>query len=332
MGFLTLADACIIGVKPSSFGVNKCKQAISLAHSRVDRLAPKWDRVLSEALKKLTPETGRLYMTSYANYFDINTEECNKVSFAPISMFQRKRLTKKVRKDLSDLVEKLNVKMEEAAKRAGEKVVFVNWDQDVANCHGRVCEAGVQEPKPDREELMFFQPSSRNVVAEIIRNIPGELGESIGKIIQEELGKDDDVVDSLVVARDIVVDVVENADDDYPVRGTKLGVFLPIKFIRSLHPKPVGHAVIAKRVLGNMESEAGMSVPAVTSDACPLSKQEIKDFFLTGAEEQYPLSELDLPDYAKGLAEYRLPDEVQKGLHKVLERIFEKIEQGGDRY
>lgn len=232
-------------MKPASMGANKCEMAIQKGHSNIQDLAPQWDKILAVLSKKLTPDTGRLYMTGYGNYFDVTTVQCDKVCFAPINWFHRKRLFKIVRKRLTVLVDALNVGLEAATKRAGKQVVFVSWDQDIVDCHGRACEEGVDEPNRGRLELMFFEPwySSVDTMTQAAHQ---------GKSLETEL-------------------LASSASSARP--------FLPVWLVKSFHPKPNGHAVIAKRVLGAMEKEAGRKAPVVANGTCILSKKEMQDLY-----------------------------------------------------
>lgn len=57
-------------------------------------------------------------------------------------------LTKERRLRMNSLVEKVNGKIADAVKAAGDKVVFVNYDGYFGDVEGRMCAPHIQEPSP----------------------------------------------------------------------------------------------------------------------------------------------------------------------------------------
>lgn len=60
------------------------------------------------------------------------------------------------RKKKNDLVDATNCAIESAARRAGDRVVFVNYDKYYEMNQGRFCEDGVDEPNPNRPRSSIF--------------------------------------------------------------------------------------------------------------------------------------------------------------------------------
>lgn len=51
---------------------------------------------------------------------------------------------------MNELVDAVNEKIAEAVKKAGDQVVFVDYDLGIRTSGGQFCEKGVDEPNPSR--------------------------------------------------------------------------------------------------------------------------------------------------------------------------------------
>ncbi|KND93383.1 Lipase 1 [Tolypocladium ophioglossoides CBS 100239] len=139
---------------------------ISRAIIESNDFSSRLDAVIAAAKKKLAPD-GMIYYTGYAKFFDTRLgPECDKVSWATWiykthNIFHKEEyLTSAHRKEMHELVDLINSKLEAAVERAGPQVEFVNYDPYVGRYHGRYCEAGVSESSGEsntRKGLMFYE-------------------------------------------------------------------------------------------------------------------------------------------------------------------------------
>ncbi|KAM0542975.1 hypothetical protein ACHAPJ_012532 [Fusarium lateritium] len=132
----------------------------------------KLDRVLSAAKYKLA-KGGKIYMTGYARFWDeAMTSECDKVTWAVWKFVKElynyrqetAYLTTPRRKLMNVLVDDINEELAAAAKRAGDDVIFVNYDKYVGEFGGRFCGPGIDESSEGsdtRVGLMFYEPGTR---------------------------------------------------------------------------------------------------------------------------------------------------------------------------
>jgi hypothetical protein len=153
IGFNKLVNDCIFGwlVKPMS----RCNKTVARSLLLMEDFSASLDKMLAQAVQKLTPETGRIYLTGYAKMFGTETNECDTVSWALWGA--KKPLIRMRRIKFNALADSLNEVIESSAKRAGHQVVFVNYDREFGMCKGRICEPGVKEPAPTRPGLLFYE-------------------------------------------------------------------------------------------------------------------------------------------------------------------------------
>ncbi|KAJ5086483.1 hypothetical protein NUU61_007790 [Penicillium alfredii] len=95
------------------------------------------DSLLSKTKEKLAKD-GKIYYTGYG-------------------WQEEAKLTVDRRKKMNELVDAVNMKIAEAVKKAGDQVVFVDYDYMIRTSGGQFCEKGVDEPNPGRKQLMFFE-------------------------------------------------------------------------------------------------------------------------------------------------------------------------------
>ncbi|KAF6833212.1 hypothetical protein CPLU01_05731 [Colletotrichum plurivorum] len=128
------------------------------------------DKVIDAAKSKLSSD-GMVYMTGYAKFFAEDlSPSCEDVTWSTwINELYNKfaldkaYLTINRRRRMNELVDKVNKKLWEAVKRAGNKVKFVDYDKYVGYHGGRYCEDGVDESTNEsntRIGLMFYELNS----------------------------------------------------------------------------------------------------------------------------------------------------------------------------
>ena len=103
----------------------------------------------------------RRYYTGYAQFFDATTNDCDSVSWHIwLGLFTRQYLTQANRQRMNDLVISVNSKISAAVQRAGDQVVFIEYDDYVGFLGGRYCLPGVNEDKgqgANRGFLFFYE-------------------------------------------------------------------------------------------------------------------------------------------------------------------------------
>jgi hypothetical protein len=103
---------------------------------------------------------GFAYVTAYARFFDDTSTDCDSVSLHwypwPIGVLNYQYLTVQRRKDMNELVDLVNAKIRDAVKNAGSQFIMVEYDSYFGLLQGRYCLPGVQEPSPNRDNLLFY--------------------------------------------------------------------------------------------------------------------------------------------------------------------------------
>ena len=242
IGFQHIANDCMFGwfVKPMS----RCQKTINIAYRKLDRFNSSIDSLLSDAVRKLTPISGRLYVTGYPQMFSSESIQCDDVNLAFFSA--KKPLIRGRRRKFNQLAIDLNKAIEAAVHRAGDQVVFIDIDRYFSGCRGRICEEGVIEPDPDRKELLFYEKLH--------------------------------VRDSLPIVsatRNTTLNLRTQQSQPYMAQVERFGGWIPDRIMRTLHPRSNGHRLIADVVLWHMEVEKreflGLEAPAQPrSVSCPL--------------------------------------------------------------
>lgn len=192
------------------------------------------DRLLRHLGTKITPDTGRIYITGYAKFFNPNTPQCN---FVSVSLLGRKPLDHYHRQKYNDLIDLVNAEIKDAAERVGPRVTYVNYDPYFGHCNGRLCEVGINEPNVNRPRLLFFERGSRDV------SIPDQ--------------------DSGAVA--LVKRRFEKITSLFRLPDSDLRVF---------HPRSTGQRIIADAILAHMEQDRaktmGFESTPLNHVYCPL--------------------------------------------------------------
>ena len=125
---------------------------------------------LTNIITKSDREDFKIYLTGYPAFFNVDTTWCNQVTFwyatphhAPLPLPDGyPYLTQGLRRELNDLVQSLNQYLSDTVDELNAQPQYANNPQAVFvptdpafNGH-RFCEAGVQEPAPQRSDTWFF--------------------------------------------------------------------------------------------------------------------------------------------------------------------------------
>lgn len=257
IGFNSLVNDCIFGWLPRP--MRRCDKTVDKSLILLEQFSASLDKMLAQAVKKLTPETGRIYITGYAKMFGTETNECDTVSWALWGA--KKPLIRMRRIKFNNLADSLNAVIESSANRAGNQVVFVNYDFEFGMCKGRICEAGVKEPAPTRARLLFYERGGP----------PVALPPSVANLTTTIRG-----------------------------RAFTLGKLIPDRIMRTCHPRANAHRIIADLILWHMEVEKtkymGLPVPPRPGEQiCRLQIEPDGGKLATEAELMPLLQFLDLP-------------------------------------
>lgn len=218
-------------------------------------------------------------------------------------------LTVDHRRRMNSLVDLVNSKVRAAAQRAGDKVVFVDWDEYVGMFHGRYCEPGVNEASDEakaRPGLMFYEMNALDV-----------LGKSSWKRSEETHAQDTfagelNILSWLTTKMDpeakfrsvnaqgasstLAISALAAADPgDFPdhvdvnlttavsfaalADNMEIGVpnFLPDGYGRVFHPTILAHNLIANKVIWHMMNEKtrqagyeGLQEKTLIGATCPV--------------------------------------------------------------
>jgi hypothetical protein len=280
VGLSSILNDCIFGwlAKPPS----TCDSTIKSTQLAIDNQLPAaLDALLAAALPKLTPNTGRIYYTGYAKYFNADTTQCNSVNFAvwedkDVQNAYKDSLSNARRKQYNDLVDNVNAKIKEAVVNAGYQAVFVDYDAYFQSWGGRYCEEGVAEPDGDADFLLFYERDTTDPPAGSTTKradpasdpedvVPDSSFEGqVARLIWQELEVNPSWVGDL---KEQEIEPIQagvtplqlapggGAKFDVSIASSALSWFIPDKTKRVFHPQPNGHAIIANLVLYHMEVE-----------------------------------------------------------------------------
>jgi len=170
-----ILDHCIFGWRAPSYSVSSCESTLEKVSDIItDTLPGALDALITAAKTKLTPRTGRIYYTAYAQFFDQDDAQCDSVkwNFWPDPFGNAQPLDAARRTTLNGLTVDVNNAIQAAVARAGDQVVYVNYDQYFTGFTGRFCESGITEPAPDRGDLLFYQRKTQDLILPWKRQAP----------------------------------------------------------------------------------------------------------------------------------------------------------------
>ena len=208
---------------------------MAAGHAYINDVLPlSLDMLLRHLGTKLTPDTGRIYITGYAKFFNANTPQCNSVN---LSLLGRRPLDRYHRENYNDLIDLVNGEIKDAAERVGPHVTYVNYDPYFAHCDGRLCEFDVNEPNVNRPKLLFFERGSRDA------SIPDQYS-GVVALAKRRLKK--------------IASLFRLPDSD----------------LRVFHPRSTGQRIIADAILAHMEQDKanamGLESTSLKHVYCPL--------------------------------------------------------------
>jgi len=155
-----ILDHCIFGWTVWAYSASSCQSSLDQVAVIIKTTLPgALDALITAAKAKLTPNTGRIYYTAYAQFFDQDDAQCDAIKWNvfPDPFGYAQPLDAARRTVLNGLTVDVNNAIQAAVARAGDQVVYVDYDQYFTGFTGRFCEAGVTEPDPQRPDLLFFE-------------------------------------------------------------------------------------------------------------------------------------------------------------------------------
>ena len=274
VGLADILNACVFQWWPFSSG---CHQAIETSR---ELLEGDFSGDLVQLLKAITPKLSRdptnpgtLYVIGYADFFNSSTTQCDSTTWAFwYNIGNKQYLNKDVRKPLNELVDAVNMRINDAVKVAGDRVVFIDWHEYAAYDHGRYCEDGVIEPAPNRAGLMFYEWDTVDPDEDVERlkqlapnvddgTFAGEVNKFVNWTVDRkqenavhESGHDTTKLEPRSSMRS--TDTVLELDNDMErTDGSAYQPLIPVSWTRVFHPRPQTHALLAKLVLDQMDLE-----------------------------------------------------------------------------
>jgi len=276
--FGNVIDACIFQYERKNW---KCDGQLQTTKDLIQGadFARNLDSLIQATRKKLAYPNSRIFWTAYAKFFDTSTKNCDGVTWATIwALGRREYLTQARRNQLNDLVNLLNSKIEDAVKRAGPQVVFVKWEDKVAQIDGRYCEPGVDETSgkgDNRDSLSFYNwYSTLDDIAmghDLLRtredpkqqtDSMGPYQAAIASSIQKTLTEEPQWMGQVQAANPDV----KNKD------VATVASILSDKIVRCFHPQRFAHQIIAESVLEALDleqaKERGLPAAPTTTIGC----------------------------------------------------------------
>jgi hypothetical protein len=259
-------DACIFQWRHGSSV--QCEMALNRSQTLIDTiLTPNVEALLDALTEKLSP-AGSIYYPGYAQFFG-ESRNCENISWSvwprmPTSDKQNLTLARRIR--MNDMVAQVNQKIKAVVKKAGPRVVFIDWDWTFTQAGGRFCEESVLEPDPSRAGLLFYQWNTlEDGEDERMLDRPGDpvpkdtFEGDISKWVAETLREHPDWEFGPAGSTPIPLKLDHSAqhkfhDELRPYLGFDDAVFwfLPDSWKRVFHPRAMGHHIIADMMLHDM--------------------------------------------------------------------------------
>ncbi|KAL8896606.1 MAG: hypothetical protein Q9207_007639 [Kuettlingeria erythrocarpa] len=236
IGFKELVAICIYSFPIKPF--KDCAQVIAYSQGRVksDDLINGAKNVITAALAKGASRgvpDFKVYVTGYAQFFNEQTPQCNRVSFRPkwLPLARKEYLTMEKRRALNAIARDLNAALATAVERASmdapNRVFFVDYDEQFEG--HRFCDR--DEPNPQDPDTWFFAFGSNEAsVGRFLHSIP-----QIDRLLSGQTNE-------TMTYDDFFRVVSEAAGGNREKSENGVGTF------RIFHPKLAGHVAI-ERVL-----------------------------------------------------------------------------------
>ena len=291
VGLVDILNHCIFQWNPSA--VSLCSYQLTQAQNAIDSDAysKSLDDLLNTAKGKLTAD-GTIYWVGYAQFFGTDDHQCDSVTWSFLwTLPQREYLTLDRRQAMNVLIVNVNQKIKDAVQRAGDRVVYVDYDIYYQSTLARFCEAGYPEPFGNREGLLFYEfytddttatdtpdnPKSASVRSgNLIMN--GTFEGDINAMVQQFMNNNGSAATAdlqLAPLGNGSSNIQTNPSPDQANIGTQVSV-IPDSYGRIFHPRRGGHTLISNLVLWSMEGQRAkqlkQNIPAkeVDSDSCPI--------------------------------------------------------------
>ncbi len=288
VGLVDILDHCVFQWNPSVFST--CSYYLTAAQTIIDSddYAKNLDSLLNTAKGKLTAD-GTIYWVGYAQFFGTDDTQCDSVTWSFFwSYFRREYLTLDRRQAMNTLVVNVNQKIMDAVQRAGDQVVFVNYDAYYESTLARFCEKGYPESSGNREGLMFYEyytddtvdpDTPDNTKAAAFRSgnpvmngtFEGDINARVNAYMKNNASNADI---QLAVAPVGSSTPNTNPSPEQEQIGTQVSI-IPDGYARVFHPRRGGHTLISNLVLWNMQVQRAkrlnQKAPAETidGDTCP---------------------------------------------------------------
>ncbi len=167
VGLVDLLNECIYTWQPSGTFGSGCTSQIATSTSLIQDVLPDNLDQLYAAIKGKLNANGTVYITAYTRFFDETTTDCDSVSWHwyswPSNVLNWQYLTQFNRHRLNVLCDMVNAAIVAAAERAGSQFVVVDYDVFSPTLNGIYCEPGVQEPSPNRPDLLFYMVTKKSM-------------------------------------------------------------------------------------------------------------------------------------------------------------------------
>ncbi|KAL8902721.1 MAG: hypothetical protein Q9207_004433 [Kuettlingeria erythrocarpa] len=288
IGLVDILNHCIFQWNPSAFST--CNSYLKSAQETIDSdgFSNDLDALLDKAKGKLTAD-GIAYWTGYAQFFGVDDNQCDSVTWSFFfAFFRREYLTLERRTAMNSLVINVNRKILEAVQRAGDQFVFVDYDSYYQSTLARFCEKGYAEPFGNREGLLFYEYYTDDTVdpdtPDGKTSPPGRSGNpvmdgtfegDINAMVKEFTKNNGSDVESKFLEAPLGnAQVNTNPSPEQKDVGVQVSV-LPDSYGRVLHPRRGGHTLISNLVLWHMQAQRAKKlnqhVPDQTTDgdSCP---------------------------------------------------------------
>lgn len=128
IGLVDILNDCIFGWKVVGYSSDRCDKTLAKTQSLIDNELPgSLDNLLTAAKAKLTPTTGRIYYTAYAQFVG-SSSQCDSVywNFWPLDQYAQ-ALTTDRRNQMNTLATNVNKAIQAAVARAGSQVIYVDY-------------------------------------------------------------------------------------------------------------------------------------------------------------------------------------------------------------
>lgn len=252
VGMTPILDACIFQFQLGG----DCEGHIAEANRRIADKSLMYAKVMDllRAVKpKLSKSNGLVYVTGYSKFFGTEDRLCDNVTWAVWRDVQGDKpfLKLEMRQKLNEMVSAVNQLLHLATIEAGPNFHFIDYSDKIEHDQGRYCEAGVNEPDPNRKNLNFYEwntvDTGENGTALQERtggDVPkgtfeADVASRIHKTLQHYPDMEFDPEKGFVNKSKIAPD---GALDDL------IWWLLPDSWKRIFHPRPHAHTIIAQMI------------------------------------------------------------------------------------